>query len=159
MAQQACKEYGYEVDQEVADIDGYYGTDFGKATINEAIIGKDASGNPVGYGISVTSGDGYDGNITLSVGISKEGVLQGISFTELHETAGMGMQAAEPSFYEQFKNRTAGFLKLLKGGGASADDEIDGISGCTRTSSAVTNAVNAGLDFYNTVLKGGSFDE
>ena len=50
-------------------------------------------------------------------------------------------------------------LKMLKGGGASAEDEIDGISGCTYTSSAVTNAVNAGLDFYNNVLKGGSFGE
>lgn len=148
-----------QLDMKIAGIGGYYGTDFGKATINEAIIGKDASGAITGYGISVTSGDGYDGNITLSMGIGADGVLQGISFTELHETAGMGMQAAEPSFYEQFKNRAVSSLKMLKGGGASAEDEIDGISGCTYTSSAVTNAVNAGLDFYNNVLKGGSFGE
>ncbi len=147
------------LDEKVSEIGGSYGTDFGKITINEAIIAKNASGETAGYGLSVTSGDGYDGNVTVSVGISSDGVVQGIAFTELHETAGMGMQAAEPAFYEQFKNRAVSRFKLLKGGGAAAADEIDGISGCTRTSTAVTNAVNAGLDFYENVLKGGNYGE
>ncbi len=148
------------LDQLIADMAGEnYGTDFGKVKINEAIVGKNAAGEVIGYGISVTSGDGYDGDVTLSVGISADDVVQGIAFTELTETPGMGMQAAEPEFYEQFSNKAVRFFKMLKGGGASTDDEIDGISGCTFTSNAVTNAVNAGLDFYHNVLKGGSFGE
>lgn len=52
-------------------------------------------GNTAGYVFSVTSGDGYAGNITISVGISADGTVNGISFTELNETAGMGMLCAD----------------------------------------------------------------
>ena len=134
-----------------------YGTSFGKVKINEAVIAKNDAGEVIGYGISVTSGDGYDGDITLSLGIKTDDELQGIAFTELHETPGMGMRAEEPAFYEQFSHKTVQSFTLQKE--ASKEDEIDGISGATFTSKAVTNAVNAGLDFYYNVLKGGSFGE
>ena len=66
------------------------------------MVGKDASDATVGYVISVSSGDGYDGTITLSVGLDTEGTVLGISFTELHETAGMGMLCGEDAFRSQF---------------------------------------------------------
>ena len=127
---------------------GVYGSDFGRAYINGAYEGKDASGNTVGYVISATSADGYDGNVSLSVGISQDGTINGISFTELTETAGMGMRADEPEFKGQFSGRNASRFKLNKAGGSTADDEIDSISGASITSGAVVNAVNAALDFF-----------
>ena len=124
-----------------------YGDSFGKAHINEAYTALDASGNPVGYVLSATSGDGFDGNITLSTGIAADGTINGIAFTELHETAGMGMRCDEDSFKGQFAGKNVDAFTLNKSGGASADNEINSISGASISSSAVVNAVNAALDF------------
>ena len=123
-----------------------YGTNFGRVYVNEAMVGKDAAGNVVGYAVSVTSAEGYDGNVTLSVGVSVDGKINGISFTELHETPGKGMLCGEPAFMDQFAGQTASKLNL--------GQEIDGITGVTITSKATVNAVNAGLDFINTKVRG-----
>jgi RnfABCDGE-type electron transport complex G subunit len=125
-----------------------YGTDFGKAYINDVVVGTDASGNTVGYVISATSADGFDGNITLSLGISTDGTINGISFTELNETAGMGMRCADADFKDQFSGVNVEKFTLNKAGGSTADNEIDSVSGASISSGAVVNAVNAALDFY-----------
>jgi RnfABCDGE-type electron transport complex D subunit/RnfABCDGE-type electron transport complex G subunit len=130
-----------------------YGTDFGKSYINDVFVGKDASGNVVGYVISATSADGFDGTITLSVGISTDGTVNGISFTELHETAGMGMLCGESDFKDQFNGRNVAQFTLNKSGGASSDEEINSVSGASVSSGAVVNAVNAVLDFYAANIK------
>lgn len=124
-----------------------YGTDFGKSYINEAVVGTDASGNVVGYVVSVTNGEGFDGTITISVGFQEDGTINGISFTELHETAGMGMRCDEDSFKSQFAGKNVSRFTLNKSGGASSDEEINSISGATISSSAVVNAINAAVDF------------
>ena len=80
--------------------------------------------------------------------------MNGISFTALNETPGMGMRCGDPDFMEQFVNKDVSQFNLLKAGGAAKPEEINAISGATVTSSAVVNAVNAGLDFYNSVMKG-----
>jgi RnfABCDGE-type electron transport complex D subunit/RnfABCDGE-type electron transport complex G subunit len=126
---------------------------YGKSTIQEVMVGKDASGNVVGYGISVNNTEGFDGSITLSVGISSDGTVTGISFTELHETAGMGMRADEDDFKSQFVGVNVSSFTLNKKGGSTADDEIDSISGASITSNAVVNAVNAALDFFASNLQ------
>ena len=123
-----------------------YGTEFGRAFIKDAQIGKDANGNVVGYAVSVSSAEGYDGNVTLSVGVSIDGKINAISFTELHETPGKGMLCGEPAFMDQFAGKDAG--KLILG------SDVDAITGVTITSKAVTNAVNAGVDFINTQIRG-----
>ena len=89
------------------------------------VSAKDASGNLLGYAIAVTSAEGYDGNIGLSVGITPEGKINSISFTELHETPGKGMLMDEPLFKDQFNGRTVNIFKLLSKGGSTAEDEID----------------------------------
>ncbi|MDO4617744.1 MAG: RnfABCDGE type electron transport complex subunit G [Lachnospiraceae bacterium] len=137
------------MDSAIAALEGgTYGTDFGKVTINEAFEGVDGSGNVVGYAISVTSGDGFDGNITMAVGITADGTVTGISFTELNETAGMGMRVDEDAFKGQFVGRNVSAFVLNKAGGSTSDEEIDSVSGASISSSAVVNAVNAALDFF-----------
>ncbi len=131
-----------------------YGTEFGRVTLNEAVAGKDGDGNLLGYAVSMTSAEGYDGNIGLSVGITPEGKINSISFTELHETPGKGMLMEEAPFKDQFNGRTAESFKLLKNGGSTAEDEIDGVSTATISSKAAVNAVNAALDFFRKVIKG-----
>ena len=127
-----------------------YGTSFGRVYINEAVEGRDASGSVVGYGISVTSAEGYDGNVTITVGVQPDGTINGISYTELHETPGKGMLCGEPDFTDRFAGRKVTAFKLNGGG----EDGLDGISGVTVTSKASVNAVNAALDFFQNALKG-----
>ena len=64
------------------------------------------------------------------------------------------MRADEQDFKDQFIGKS-GQLTLVKGD-ASGEQEISAITGASVTSGAVINAVNAGLDFYATTLKGGN---
>ena len=143
-------------DTAIAELEGaVYGTGFGRAYINSAVEGKDDSGNTVGYVIGVTSMDGYDGNVTLSLGLNAEGTVNGIAFTTLNETPGMGMRVDEPAFKDQFNNKSVNAFVLNKAGNAASDEEIDTVTGASTTSGAVVNAVNAGLDFFFNTVKGG----
>ena len=126
-----------------------YGADFGGARIEAAAVGVDASGNPVGYAVTVFNSDSYDGGLTLVVGIAQDGTVNSISFTELHDTAGMGMKCGDPEFKDQFNNVKVAKFTLNKAGGSTEDDVIDSVSGASITSGAVVNAVNAALDFVS----------
>ena len=84
----------------------------------------------------------------MALGLTAEGAVNRISFTELNETAGLGMRADEDSFKDQFAGKS--------GSVNYGEDGVEAMSGATVTSTAVRNAVNAGLDFYETVLKGGN---
>ena len=126
-----------------------YGADFGGAKIESAAVGVDASGNPVGYAVTVFNSDSCDGGLTLVVGIREDGTVNSISFTELHDTAGMGMKCGDAEFKDQFNNVKVSQFTLNKAGGSTAENEIDSVSGASITSGAVVNAVNAALDFVS----------
>lgn len=136
-----------------AHADSVYGTEFGKITINKALLGKDASGETIGCVISVTSGDGFDGDIVMSVGLDPEGLVTGIEFTTITETTGMGMLVKEPEFKNQYLGVETDRFVLHKTGGTSKANEIDGVSGATFSSTAVTNAVNAAMDFFENQIR------
>ena len=71
------------------------------------------------------------------------------------ETAGLGAKCTEEEFAGQFAGKSANGIEYVKGGGASADNQIDAISGATITTNAVTEGVNAVLNVYNQLLKEG----
>jgi len=133
-----------------------YGSGYGRVYVKETYEAKDAAGETLGWVVRVTSADGYDGNVTLAVGIDNEGAVNGISFTELNETPGMGMRVDEPAFKDQFAGRSVTKFTLNKAGGSTEDDQIDSVSGASTTSGAVVNAVNAALDFFHSFMKGGN---
>lgn len=146
--------YDDDINAAVKELEGeIYGTDFGKAYINEMVVGTDASGAVAGYVVSVSSKDSFEESITLSVGIEPDGTVYGIAFTEINETPGMGMLCAEDAFVSQFSGVKAERFTLNKSGGSTADDQIDSVSGASTTSGAVVNAVNAALDFYAANVK------
>ena len=130
------------------ELDGAnWGTEYGSTRINEAFVGQDASGNIAGYALSVSS-KGFGGDVTMALGLTPDGAVKKISFTELNETAGLGMRADEDSFKDQFIGKSGSITY--------GQDGVEAMSGATVTSTAVKNAVNAGLNFYETVLKGGN---
>ena len=124
------------------------------ADIDELMAAKDASGALLGYVITVTDHEGYGGDIQFSMGVTTDGVLNGISLLSISETAGLGMRAGEV-LVPQFENKDVDRFTYTKTG-STADSEIDAISGATITTSAVLNGVNAGLVYFDEFLKGGS---
>lgn len=144
-----------EVDaKEAAEAVKAAGVDDG-AEINEAVEAKQG-GETIGYVITATDPNGYVGDIQVSVGIQNDGTVNGIAILSINETAGLGMKASEPEFYEQYSGKQTDHFYVSKDGGEG--EQIDAISGATITTRAVTGAVNASLGYYQNVL-GGSADE
>jgi len=125
-------------------------------TVDEVVAAK-AGDEIIGYVITTTTSEGYGGNIQISTGMNTEGNITGVEVLSISETAGLGMKAQEESFRSQFVDREVPSFALSKSGG-SGDNAIDALSGATITSTAFTNAVNAGLEYFNNVI-GGSANE
>ena len=100
-------------------------------------------GNHLGYVLEITSTEGYGGSITLYVGVTQDGVLNGVSILSISETPGLGMRAEEV-LIPQFEGKEAGEFTYTKTG-STLDSEIDAISGATITTKAFVNAVNGAL--------------
>ena len=69
-----------------------------KQTIDEVMEAVDESGEIIGYVITVTDSEGYGGDITFSMGVQMDGMLNGISILSISETAGLGMKADTDEF-------------------------------------------------------------
>ena len=69
-------------------------------SIDETMLAKDASGNELGYAFTVTTSEGYGGDIQFAMGIQDDGTLNGISILSIGETAGLGMRANTPVLNE-----------------------------------------------------------
>ena len=106
----------------------------------------EVKGGETGYIVTTTDKEGYGGNIQITVGITSDGTVNGVSILSISETAGLGMRATEPVFYEQYQGKQAEKFVVSKDGGDG--EPIDAISGATITSRAVTGAVNAALGYY-----------
>lgn len=125
------------------------------ATIDEVVLAKDSSGNNLGYIVTVTDKEAYDGSLQMTVGIKIDGTVEGVSFLSLTETPGLGMKASEESFISQFKGKLVDFFKYTKSD-ATADNEIVAISSATITTNAVTHGVNAAIYCVDYLTGGGS---
>lgn len=120
--------------------------------IDEAGIAMDENGNSIGYVMTVTSKKGYGGNITFTMGYTADGMVTAVEILSMNETAGLGDRAKEDSFKGQFAQKKVDQFNLTKTG-AQAENDIDAISSATVTSTAVTDAVNAGIVFANDLLE------
>ena len=104
-------------------------------------IVKSVYASESGYAVEVAPG-GFDGEITMMVGIV-DGKVTGISIISHTETPGLGaVAAANNAKGEAFRSQFVGQSGELAVGG-----QIDGMSGATITSKAVTAGVNAALSF------------
>ena len=130
-----------DVDTDVAD---QVIADLGvEATIDEVCT---VDGGETGYVITATDSEGYGGDTQVVVGITADGTVSGISFLSISETAGLGMNAQNESFYGQYVGVQTDKFYVSKDGGEG--EPIDAISGATITTRAVTGAVNAALGYF-----------
>lgn len=125
--------------------------------IDNCLDAVDASGNLLGYVITVTSHAGYGGDITFSVGITNEGVINGYSITAISETPGLGMKSTEEKFKSQFYSIPAATYEVTKSSPAG-EGEIEAISGATITSRAMTYGVDSAVCYFES-LTGGAGNE
>ena len=84
---------------------------------------------------------GFGGTIDLMVGVDNEGVVTGISVLSLSESPGLGANAKEEWFQEQFVGVTAP-VAVTKDGG-----QIEAITSSTITSRAVSDGVTAAINW------------
>lgn len=109
-------------------------------------------GEQVGYALRVISA-GYADPIEIMIGVTNEGVVEGIEILASNETPGLGDNASDPSFTDQFKEKDR-LLTVTKSGGAG-DDEISAVTGATITSVAITDGVNKAIEYVQS-QEGGS---
>ncbi|MGN0160748.1 MAG: RnfABCDGE type electron transport complex subunit G [Lachnospiraceae bacterium] len=148
----ACRAVFAEADSfEECEVNGA-DTGFDGGDIEEVLAAKDTSGNILGYVLTVSEHEGYGGDVVFLIGIQKDGTVNGISFTSLSETAGLGMKAKDSRFKDQFNGKKVESFVFTKNG-ATKENEIDAISAATITTTAVTKGVNGALDFFFNYLQ------
>lgn len=111
------------------------------AKVDDVVEAKDKSGKLIGYIVTVTDNEAYNGSLQIAVGIKPDMTISGVEFLELDETPGLGMKADEDSFKNQFKKKV-NFFKYTKTP-KTEDNEVDAVSSATITTNAVTHGVNA----------------
>jgi Na+-transporting NADH:ubiquinone oxidoreductase subunit C len=128
-------------------------------------LGYDEAGEtPVGIAF-VVGGPGFWGPIEAMVAVDgSAGVVIGVNFFRHTETPGLGARMTEPLFRDQFRGLSlkgkgassgGGFFRLVPAGTASSADELDAITGATRTSEAIERFLNRELKhFVDTLAKG-----
>lgn len=161
--QEACQEVFQEaasfepVEVSQPDAAMWAAEGYGQENIDEVMSALDGSGSLLGYVITVTTKEGYGGDIQFAVGVRMDGTVNGMSILDISETAGLGMRAEEV-LKPQFAGKQTDKFEYTKSG-ATSENQIDAISGATITTNAVTNGVNAGLYYFQTELGGGSENE
>ena len=106
--------------------------------------GLASDGNVMGY-VFVTSAKGYGGDISVMVGVLGDGTVAGVNILSINETAGLGMNAENQSFLDQFLGKS-GEIGVAKNN--PSDTEIQALTGATITSRAMATAVNTALSLY-----------
>lgn len=128
---------------------------FGKDSVSEVVCAMDSNNKPAGLVLTVVSKEGYGGEIKFTVGILKDGTVNGISILSISETAGLGMKAKDADFQDQFAYKNVDKFKYTKSG-ATTDNEIDALSGATITTNAMTNGVNSAIAVFDYLYANGT---
>ena len=99
--QEACQEVFADASSfdavEVAAVEesAWSSAGYGQETIDEVMMAKDSAGETLGYVVTVTTKEGYGGDIRFTLGVRMDGTVNGISILSISETAGLGMRAEE----------------------------------------------------------------
>lgn len=143
IAEQKAQAKALAMQEVLPAADSFEEIESGKEGIDEVQIGlKD--GQQVGYAIRVAP-KGYDGAIEMMVGISNDGVVEGINILSHSETPGLGANATDPDFTDSFKGKNQQLR--VSTSGTAADDEISAITGATVTTVSITEGVNRAIEY------------
>lgn len=118
-----------------------------------------------GYYIAISSegdrfiipvqGPGLWGMITIMAGFEKDlETFSGVAIVSQNETPGLGARIEEPWFTAQFKGKKAPFT-LVEEGTSLFDNEVDSITGASRTSEYFRNLTNRASQDAKRIIGGG----
>jgi electron transport complex protein RnfG len=95
-------------------------------------------------------GEGYGGLIHIMVGINIKGEISGIKVLEHLETPGLGAKIEEPSFTDQFKDKSLENSTLVNSNLAVKKDggDLDALTGATISPQGVAMAASSGLKIF-----------
>ena len=158
-AQETAKKKAWQEVFPEADINDFAQVEVDEAAADQALADMGVNGTvdeactvgDMGYVVTATDKDGFGGSIQVTVGITSDGTVNGVSILSINETAGLGMKAAESSFYGQYEGKQTEKFVVSKDGGDG--EPIDALSGATITSRSVTGAVNAALGYYQAAFQ------
>lgn len=158
-AQENAKKEAWQKVFPEADLGDFEQVEVDQAAADQALADMEVNGTideactvgDLGYVVTTTDKDGFGGSIQVTVGITTDGTVNGVSILSINETAGLGMKATESSFYGQYEGKQAEKFVVSKDGGDG--EPIDALSGATITSRAVTGAVNAALGYYQAAFQ------
>ena len=104
-----------------------------------------AAGETIGYTSQITV-KGYGGPIEIIVGVDNDGAITAISVggSDFSETKGLGSRVRDEDFMSQFVG-LADPIDLNK--------NVDAVSGATISSRAVTDGVNAAVEYIAAIAK------
>ncbi|MCQ2183803.1 MAG: RnfABCDGE type electron transport complex subunit G [Bacteroidales bacterium] len=108
------------------------------------------------YAIESQVTSGFNGVLSIMVGITPEGTISGTSALVCSETPGLGAKCTEEAFYRQFVgfDPSRKVLKVRKDGG-----DVDAITAATITSRAYCDALTQAIDVFHIINRGGQDNE
>lgn len=138
--------------EEISDTADYDELTDGNGSIIKIYKATDENGNAKGVCV-ITETTGYDVGIQTVTGVSSDLSVTGIEIISMNETPGLGANAKEQSFRQQYigKSYPVGVSKT-----SETENDIQAISGATKTSNGVTNGVNIALKVSAKILEGGN---
>jgi Na+-transporting NADH:ubiquinone oxidoreductase subunit C len=121
-------------------------------------FGYDEAGETIAGIAFAVGGPGFWGPIEAMVAVDgSASAIIGVKFYRHTETPGLGARMTEPFFRDQFrglslKGRGAAskepFFRLVPSGTGSSAEELDAITGATRTSEAIERFLNRELKIF-----------
>lgn len=116
-------------------------TDCESETVDEVYVAS----NGVGYVVTGTA-KGYGGKMTVMVAFDTDGTIKKIKVTEQSETKGIGSKAADdPTYWQLYEGLPARSLTL--------GQDVDAVTGATKSSRALLEAVNAAIEGYRAAVE------
>ena len=119
----------------------------------EKLYTAQKDGQSIGYVVSVFS-SGYGGKLKILVGIDNDLNIKGISLVSHNETPGLGANAANPKFTDQFLGKAPQKEFNVVKRVPNDDSEIQAITAATVTSKAVTKGVNEAVALVRSIIGG-----
>ncbi len=106
----------------------------------------DGSGNELGKVVrTLSTKKGFNGDIELYVGFTKDGQISGTSVLSHSETEGVGSQVTKTAFTDQFIGKD--------GSTEISNRDYDIVSGATYSSESFLSAVNNAIAIYTEYVK------
>jgi Na+-translocating ferredoxin:NAD+ oxidoreductase subunit G len=104
------------------------------------------SGELAGYSM-VYAGNGFSGKIKMMIGLTNDlNTVKTVEVLDQAETPGLGTKILESPFKDDLENLAVNpAVKLVKGLPASADNEVQSITGATISAKAVVEIINSAV--------------